>query len=342
MTKPQDSSASKKSVALRMLPGLIVSALAIIALSFFVDINELRAAFALADFKWLPFVLLSFLGTLMARSMAWRTLLEEKVKLSDSFFTLNQGYLLNNILPFRLGEFGRALLLGERSGLNFWRVFSTIVVERVCDLGFAALLIVIAIPNILDVAWARTASSIALTVVALGFAVLFMLARSPKIIIDLITRFTRPWAKAQSWILAKMNSFMEGLASLRDIKRFARVSFWMALAWLFNLAWYFLLLKAFFPESIWLWAVMAVGAGSLGVAIPSSPAYIGVLEGAIVAALSLFGVPPALSLAYALVAHVLYFVVTGLIGAWGFSQQGVSLSMVYQRLLNRSANSADQ
>lgn len=341
MTKQRNPSTASKSVALRMLPGLIVSALAIFALSLFVDINELRVAFALADFKWLPLVLFPFMGTLLARSMAWRTLLEEKVKFSDSFLALNQGYLLNNILPFRLGELGRALLLGERSGLNFWRVFSTVVVERVFDLGFAALLLVIAIPNIIDVAWARSASTIAMVIVALGFAVLFMLARSPKMIINLITRFTQPWAKLQTWLLTKLNSFMEGLGSLRDIKRFARVSFWMALAWFFNLAWYFLLLRAFFPNSIWLWAVMAVGAGSLGVAIPSSPAYIGVLEGAVVAALSLFGVQPALSLAYALVAHVIYFVVTGVIGAWGFSQQGTSLSVVYQRLLNRSANSAD-
>jgi len=134
---------------------------------------------------------------------------------------------------------------------------------------------------------------------------------------------------------------LEGLGSLRDSKRFARVAFWMALAWLFNLLWYIIMLRAFFPTAEFLWAVMAVGAGSLGVAIPSSPAYIGVLEGAIVAALSIFGVDPALSLAYALVAHAFYFVITGALGAWGFSQQGSSLNRVYNRLINRSSSKSE-
>ncbi len=337
MTKA-DPSQKARSIGWRMLPGLVVSALAIFILSRFIDINELRAAFTLVDFKWLPLVLLPFMGTLMARSMASRTLLEEEVSFSDSFFAINQGYLLNNILPFRLGELGRAFLLGERSGLSFWRVLSTVIVERVFDLGFAAILIVIVLPNVLDVEWAKTASTVAIFFVAIGFALLFLLARTPGTFIKLLKRLTRSRLKIQEWILSKLSSFLEGLASLRDIKRFARVSFWMALAWFFNLSWYFLLMKAFFPNSIWLWAVMAVGAGSLGVAIPSSPAYIGVLEAAVVAALSLFGVDPPLALAYALVAHAVYFVVTGVLGAWGFAQQGLSLSKTYQGLLNRSAN----
>lgn len=324
-----------------MLPGLLISALAIFALSFFIDMGELKSAFSLADFRWLPLVLIPFMGTLLARSKAWRTLLEEEVTLSDSFFALNQGYLLNNILPFRLGELGRALLLGERSGLSFWRVLSTIVVERVFDVGFAALLIVISLPFVIDVDWAQSASSIALLLVAVGFAILFALARYPAFLTNMIERLTSRWPGLQKWTMAKMASFLTGLGSLRDTRRFLRVTFWLALAWLFNLAWYFILLRAFFPVSEWLWAVMAVGAGSLGVAIPSSPAYIGVLEGAVVAALSLFGVDPALALAYALVAHALYFVVTGVLGAWGFSQQGRSLGRVYQRLLNRPMSESE-
>jgi len=311
MTKEQKEKSSGTNLGLRMLPGLIISALAIYILSRFIDLEELKRAFAVADFRWLPLVLIPFIGTLLSRAKAWQTLLEEEVPLRDSFLALNQGYLLNNILPFRLGEFGRALLLSEKSGLSFWRVLSTIIVERIFDLAFAALLIVFVLRFVIDAAWAQSASSIALIFVALGFFVLFSLARFPILFINILKRISNRWPKAQEWILTKLDSFLDGLASLRNIGRFSRVSFWMALTWFFNLAWYYILLRAFFPVSNWLWAIMAVGAGSLGVAIPSSPAYIGVLEGAVVAALSLFGVDPALSLAYALVAHAIYFVVTG-------------------------------
>jgi uncharacterized membrane protein YbhN (UPF0104 family) len=98
-----------------------------------------------------------------------------------------------------------------------------------------------------------------------------------------------------------------------------------------------LLLLAFFPLAEWLWAVFVVGVGSVGVALPSSPAYIGVLEGAIVAALSLFGVSASEALAFALMAHALYFVLTGLLGAIGFTQQGQSIRRIYRKLLSRRA-----
>jgi hypothetical protein len=341
MTKKMEPGDRGSNVFVRMLPGLFISAVSVALLSLFVDLDELRHALTLADYRWLPLVLVPFIGTLSARSKAWQTLLEEKASFKDSFFALNQGYLLNNLLPFRLGELGRALLLGERSDLSFWRVLSTVVVERVFDLGFAALLLLIGIPFVVEADWARSASLVALAVVLFGFAFLFLMARSPDVLISFVNKIAKSWPKTQTWIVSKMESFFGGLGALRDFGRFLKVFFWLGLAWFFNLAWYYILLRAFFPSSEWLWAIMAVGVGSLGVALPSSPAYIGVLEGAVVAALSLFGVDPSLSLAYALVAHALYFVVTGILGAWGFSQQGRSLKNVYQRLLKRPSPSND-
>lgn len=335
---PSPTEARSFSSLLNMLPGLLISALAIFILSRFVDLDELQQAFSLADFRWIPLVIFPFLGTVLARSKAWKTLLEDEVRLSDAFLSLNQGYLLNNILPFRLGELGRALILGERSGISFWRVLSTIVVERVFDLGFAALLIVVSLPFVLDVDWAQSASSLALAVVLIGFSVLFLFARNPALVESILKRLTGPWPKLQTWALSKLSAFIQGLGSLRSAKRFGLVAFWLALAWVFNVGWYLLLQLAFFPEMNVIWAAMAIGAGSLGIAIPSSPAYIGVLEGTLVAAFSLFGVDPAISLAYAIVAHALYFLIVGVLGAIGFAQQGLSLGRIYQRLLNRRTN----
>jgi hypothetical protein len=54
-----------------------------------------------------------------------------------------------------------------------------------------------------------------------------------------------------------------------------------------------------------------------------------------VGALTLFGVDPAISLAYAVVGHILYFVITGIIGIVAFWLHGESLGKVYNRLLRR-------
>ena len=111
----------------------------------------------------------------------------------------------------------------------------------------------------------------------------------------------------------------------------------MLLTWAFNVGWYYVLLSSFFPEATWLWALFSIAVASIGVALPSSPAYIGVLEAALVGSLSLFGADEATALAYAVVAHILYIVLTGVFGIIGFWQEGQSFGDVYRQLMSRSA-----
>jgi uncharacterized protein (TIRG00374 family) len=335
MTSVKAKSNPRGSSLVRMLPGLLVTFIALAVLYFFVDLDTLTTAFALQDYRWLPLVILAFFGTLLARTQAWRTILEGRSKFKESFLVLNQAYLLNNVLPFRLGELGRALLLSGRVGLSFWRVLSTVVVERVFDLGIAAGLLLATLPLVVGADWARSAALVAIALVIVGFVTLFIMARNPEGTRRVVERLTKPLPKLQHWLSDKLASFLEGLSALKDWRRFLAVAFWMALAWFFNVAWYYILLRSFIPVAPWLWAFFSIAVASLGVALPSSPGYVGVLETAMVGSLSLFGVDPSISLAYALVAHVLYFILTGVIGIYGFWEQGQSLGEVYRKLLNR-------
>ena len=117
---------------------------------------------------------------------------------------------------------------------------------------------------------------------------------------------------------------------MRDFSRFGRVLFWMLITWVFNVAWYVILLSAFVPEAKLLWGVFAVSAVSLGVAAPSTPAYIGIYEAVQVGALTLFGIEESTALAYAIVAHSIYFILTVTVGAIGLARDGLSLGDVYR------------
>lgn len=337
MRKTKNAAAPRGSAFVRMLPGLLVTVIAVVALYYFVDLNALKRGFAIADYRWLPLVFVVFFGTLAARAMAWRTILEERASFKESFVVINQAYLLNNVLPFRLGELGRALILSNRARLSFWHVISTVVVERVFDLGIAAGLLLSTLPFVVGADWARPAALAAIVVVLLGFLMLFFMASNPNRVRQLVGALSQPWPKLQKWLADKLASFLEGLSALRTPARFLKVAFWMLATWACNVGWYYVLMQSFLPGARWLWALFSIAVASLGVALPSSPAYIGVLETALVGSLSLFGVDPSIALAYAVMGHVIYFVITGLIGIIGFWQQGQSLGAVYHRLLARPA-----
>src|SRR3990172_9157357 len=180
MSKVTPPTAAPRPSLLRMLPGLLVTLVAVAALLLFVDLGEVQAAFSRVEIlQSLPLVVLLFLGTVGARAMAWRTTLKEQASFKDTFFVLNQGYLLNNVLPFRLGELGRAILLGGRIGLSFWRVLPSIIVERLFDLGFAAILLFSSLPYVIGAEFASTSGVVAAGAVVIVFVVLFVMATRP-------------------------------------------------------------------------------------------------------------------------------------------------------------------
>jgi len=90
-------------------------------------------------------------------------------------------------------------------------------------------------------------------------------------------------------------------------------------------------MKAFIPEAQPLWAAFTLAFMAIGVAAPSSPGAMGVFELSVVAALSFFGVDPAVSGAYALTMHAAHYLTTGILGTIGLIKDGLSLSGIYQK-----------
>jgi uncharacterized protein (TIRG00374 family) len=114
----------------KIVPGVIVSVLSLVVIFYLVDLRRLLDALRLADFRYILLLLVITLLWIVVRSIVWRTLLQERAPLGMVFLTLNQGYLLNNVLPLRLGEVARALLLSRKAHLGFLQVFSTVLIER--------------------------------------------------------------------------------------------------------------------------------------------------------------------------------------------------------------------
>lgn len=319
----------------QMLPGILISLAALALVFYFVDLPSFMAALRQADWRGFVLAFLLFFGTLAARSLSWRILLQEKTTFSRAFWVLNEGYLLNNVLPFRLGEFGRAFLMGQTQKLPFWEVLSTIIVERIFDVGIMAGLLLSTLPFVLGAQDARGAALAAAGIMVAGFFVLFLVARNRPGALALYDRLLGRWPGLANWGRPKLAAFLDGLGVLTAPRRFFAVLLLLLLAWAFNIGWYGALLWAFLGNITPVMAGFVVGASALGVALPSSPGYVGVFEAALVGALSLFGVDPAVALAFAISAHVLYLVITIGLGAFGLSRDGMSLGSIYRQITSR-------
>jgi hypothetical protein len=81
------------------------------------------------------------------------------------------------------------------------------------------------------------------------------------------------------------------------------------------------------------WIGFIVGVISLGIALPSAPASLGIYEVAMVGAFSLLGVPTSQALAVALVAHFIHITITGFFGVYAIFRDGENIAGLYQRLI---------
>ena len=318
----------------RWLPGALISILLIAAILYFVDIPKMIAAIRAADYRYIALSLLLSFVWLWMRAIVWRILLRERASFRDVFNTLNEGYLLNIFLPFRLGEIGRAFLLSRKSALQFAEILPTIIIERAMDLAFTAAIFLGSLPFVAGVSGADRIAVILGVVVLAGLVFLYVLARNDAWALDVFHKLSARWPKLQSFGGSLFESFLVGLAVLTDGWLFVRFLFWMTLNWGLAIITYYLTIRAFFPQTQLTWGMFVLGAGAFGNAIPSLPGAVGTFEGALGGALTLLTHDQSTALAVALTSHFFNYLTAIALGGYALSREGQTLSGIYQQLVN--------
>jgi hypothetical protein len=317
----------------RWLPGALVSILLIGAILYFVDIRATWDAIRNANYRILMWsAILSFIW-MFIRAKVWQTLLRDKPRYVDVMFTVSEGYLLNNFLPFRLGELGRAFLLSRKSGMAFGEILPTIVIERVVDVVFSAALLLIGLPFVTDSQGSARIGYIMGGVMLLGLVMMYVLARNRQWALDVFHKLSARWTVLQRFGGSFLESFLNGLAVLTDGWLFLRFLLWMTLNWFVALVAYYLITLSFFPQAEFNWMYFVLGATAFGGAIPALPGAIGTFEGAVSAALTLFTKDQSTSLAVALTARLYNYLNSTVLGGVGLSREGETLAGVYRQLM---------
>ena len=304
------------------LLGVGVSLAALLLAVWGLDVKAFLDVLARAAF-WLliPAYLLQLAG-IASRAQGWRLLLGPSVDYPRAFAALNEGYLLNNILPFRLGELGRAYLVGHGSGIGTSRALGSIVVERMVDILIAVLSVLVTIPLFAAPAWARQAT----VVVGLGLVVLAGL-------LVLILRHRLAWLGRLRRLSGSLGSrvagiaerFTSGLEEARKGARLGRALLWLLLGWACAWIQIEVYLRMFGAHGSLGVSLFSLGVIALGGAVPSSPGAVGVYELAGVAALTFLGYPREVALGVVITTHLVQYSTTVILGAAALSREGRSL-----------------
>lgn len=323
---------SKKGQLLGLLVTLFFLALVLTRIQF----DKVGNAFSQANYFYLiPAITVTMLGY-FARAYRWQIILKptKLVPFKQSYSIMMIGFMANNLLPARIGEFVRAYTLGAQEEISKSLSLATIVLERVCDgltlialMGFS--LMIFPSPHQTgDVAFIEFFS----TTVFIGAIIflVFLLVRE-KLALKIISLVMRPLPnRIEKKVQGLLMSFVLGLHALKRRTTLVGIVGLSLLVWSLEGSSYYLMLWAFNLQDK-MSPLQLIGAGifllvfvNLGTMVPSAPGFIGVYQVAAVIALGAYSVDENIAFSLAILTNTFQYVLVTAIGLFFFSRMNLS------------------
>ncbi len=320
--------------------GIAVSIFFLVLLSRKIDFNQLVMALKAVDYRFVMVAIILTFISYFLRAVRWHYLLIglKPIPLSSLFPATIIGYMANNLLPARLGEFVRAYLLAQREKLETPAVFASLVIDRLFD-GFTVLLMLvitlftIKLPQGMGDAGAalRAGGVITFLIYCVVVVFLFLLKRQTTKTLSFLSTILKPFPRSFSdRLIPLLGSFIAGINLPFKGRHFGAVLISSILIWTFALLPVDLILRGFgidlpITASMFILVLLV-----FAVMVPASPGFIGTYHYACFKGLSVFGIDASTSVSLALVIHGIGFFPVIFAGFYYLWRDRVSIS-VFQR-----------
>ena len=295
-----------------------------------------------ANYLLISFSLGLALLVYLVRAFRWKFLLMplKETHLSNLFSTTIIGFMVNSLIPGRLGEIVRPYLLGQKEGLSKTAAFATIIVERIFDiitvlaLFSLYLLLAPALPYLSSEASATLTqvelSGLISAIVAAALIALLLLwhLKTPLFLkwAEKLTSFLP--ARLSQGLLKGISSFAQGLAVLRGKGLLLRVGAYSLVHWLIVCLGMWLVLLAFNIEKPFYLTFFILIFAATGAAIPT-PAGVGAFHKAVqIVLVNFLEIDNNLAVGASIVMHALTFAPATLLGIVLVWKEGLTIRKI--------------
>jgi len=318
-----------RSRTLKIGFGIVVTVACLVVALWGIDLNEIRASFQRANYASLPVIFAFLFLFYWLKAVRWKILLcpLREFQTREVAGPMMIGFMGNNVLPVRLGELARVLVLGREFNLSKTAVLSSVVLERVFDTAtilvyFGGSLLLVELPA----SYAITSLYLGgLTAIAfLFFAIyVFWTERFVAVAEWILDRLRILPATFRASLSGMLESGAEGLASLRD----AKLVFWIVIT--SAMQWF--LMGAMVYAALWSFGVhlplrasfVVMGVVAFGVAVPSVPGFFGVIQLCFWVSLSFFGAEKVDVLGASVYFHLAQYIPVTLVGLYYLGRLGL-------------------
>lgn len=325
-----------KRSRLQFVLELTISSIFLILALWGIDFSGLWKALKHANYLWLFPSIISVIILLIIKSWRWQLLFhpEHKLPFGTLFTALSAGFFISNILPARLGEVSRVLMVVGEQPVGVARTTSTIIIEHLLDLATLMFFLLLLLPFISLPPVLINASKILGILTVFGIIVMIFLSMWRMKIIgwmdNLSTRLT----------LLKKDAIRNFIIDLIDGFTVIRTRTGILIIGISLFGWILVFITGWSASLVLnldipiIATMLAVVVTTLGMLVPSSPGYIGVFHYLVFLSLSPFGIAKETSLALALLWHAVNYLTltgSGYVALW---LHGTSLGQILKKYRN--------
>jgi uncharacterized membrane protein YbhN (UPF0104 family) len=215
------------------------------------------------------------------------------------------GVAVNNVLPGRVGDLLRARWV-SRGAFSYGRGIATVVFDRGFDLVVLVAFLLATLPLVTDEAWVDR--------IVVGSLVAVALLASGILAARAYTRRRPGGRRRRGLVRGFARDLLDGLSEPLGVTRSQELLLLSVAAWLTWALGAYLTARAVGIELTVVQAIFVTAALNLGVAIPSSPGFVGTYQWLGVSALALFGIGQESALAYAIALQAVWYIPTTIAG----------------------------
>jgi len=228
----------------------------------------------------------------------------------------------NNVLPGRLGELFRARWLAVAAPMPSGRAVATVGLDRGCDVVTLFAFLVVALPFVASAAW--------VTRIAVGGALLVVVLVALLMAARIYTRLRHRDRRERGLIRRIVRDTVDTLAEPLDRRRLVWALALSVLGWGAFATAVGLVAASIGVDLDPVECLFVTGVLNLGVAIPSSPGFVGTYQWLAVASLSVLDVAREDALAFSILLHGSWYLPTTIVGGlvvlfrldWGIRRPG--------------------
>lgn len=218
------------------------------------------------------------------------------------------GNLLMVMLPLRLGELARPLMLRKECGVSATSGMAAVAVERTLDglivVGFFFMSLLM-LPETVQIPQVLHAAAMMALMLFGGVALVLILAvLNHDKVCGLVRRVGMPlFPKVTEHVLSLLDAFVVGLKAMPSMGAVLGVSLLTGAAWGCGAVGYNVLSYAFGWQLPWAAGFLILAVNALSVMIPAGPAFLGPFQLGLTLGLGIFGIDATGAAAYGLLAY---------------------------------------